>query len=86
MQHRIVFREITREDIDMHCRFMPEDHEFEIHLNALANDVEWLAGVTEVSREGSNVIVVTTDATLDILKERLTPLLQSHWAYLRIEF
>ena len=31
MQHRIVFREITREDIDMHCRFMPEDHEFEGH-------------------------------------------------------
>lgn len=85
MQHRVVFREITREDLDRHCPFMPEEQEFEMHLNALAQDAEWLEGVTEVRSDGSHAIVVTTDATLDLLKERLVPLLQDHWAYLRIE-
>lgn len=64
---------------------MPEEHEFEMHLNALANDSELLEGVNGVRREGSHVIVITTDATLDVLKERLIPLLQNHWAYLRID-
>ena len=85
MEHRLEFREINGEDLDSHCRFMPEEHEFEMHLNALANDAEWLEGVTEVRRDGSHAIIVTTDATIDMLKERLVPLLQNHWAYLRIK-
>jgi len=84
MQHRIVFREITENDLNRDCPFMPEENEFEMHLGALANDAEWLEGVTVVHRDGSHAIVVTTDATLDVLKERLIPLLQNHWAYLRI--
>lgn len=85
MKHRILFREITPEDLDRYCHFMSEEHEFEMHLGALANEVAWLEGVTEVIRDGSYAIVVTTEATLDVLKERLVPLLQSHWAYLRIK-
>lgn len=85
MQHRVVFREITLEDIDRHCRFMPEEHEFEMHLGALAHDAARLEGVTEVSRDGSHAIFVTTDATLEVLKEKLVPLLQNHWPYLRLE-
>ncbi|WP_144409234.1 hypothetical protein [Pseudoxanthomonas suwonensis] len=85
MQHRVVFREITNDDFDHHCHFMPEEHEFEMHLNALAHDAEWLEGVTEVRRDGSHAIIVKTDATLGLLKERLVPLLQNHWAHLRIE-
>lgn len=85
MEHRVEFREITPTDLDRHCRFMPEEHEFEMHLNALANDAEWLEDVTGVRRDGSHAIVITTEATLETLKQRLIPILQNHWAYLRIE-
>lgn len=84
MHHRVVFREITCDDLDRHCRFMPEEHEFEMHLRALAQDAAWLEGVAEVHREGSHAIVVATDAPLEVMKERFIPILQSHWAHLRL--
>ena len=85
MKHRILFREITREDLDRHCHFMPEDHEFEMHLDALANEALWIEGVSAVDRDGSHAIVVTTEATEDFLKQQFIPLLQRHWEYLRIK-
>lgn len=84
MHHRVVFREITREDLDRNCHFMPEEHEFEMHLVALAQDAERLEGVIEVHRDGSHAIVVETDAPLEAMKERFVPLLQHHWAKLRL--
>ena len=83
MQYRVVFREITPNDLDRNCLFMPEDHEFDMHLMAIAQEASWLEGVTEVHRDGSHAIVVTTDAELDVIKERFVPLLQNHWAHLR---
>lgn len=85
MEHRFTFREISPADLDRHCYFMPEEHEFEMHLNALADDAEWLEDVTGVRHDGSHAIVITTEASLETLKERLIPLLQNHWPYLRIE-
>lgn len=85
MEHRVVFREIKPGDLDRHCHFMPEEQEFELHLSALAHDTEWLEDVTGVRRDGSHAIVITTEAPLETLKERLIPLLQDHWAYFRIE-
>ena len=85
MEHRIVFREITARDIDRHCHFLPEEGEFERHLYALTQEARYLDGVTDVRSDGSHAIVVTTDETLDELKQKIIPLLQRHWAYLRIE-
>lgn len=85
MRHRIGFREITPKDLDRHCHFMPEDHEFEMHLGALANEALWIEGVSTVDRDGSHAIMFTTEATEEVLKQRLIPLLQRHWAFLRIE-
>lgn len=85
MQHRIVFQEITRQDINTSCRYMPPKDEFAIFFSAFANDVERLQGVTEVIRDGTHAIVVKTDATLDVLKEWLVPLLRHYWERLRIE-
>lgn len=85
MKYIFVFREITNDDLDTYCRFMPEEHEFEAHINALAHDIEWLEGVTEVRRDGSHTISIETDTGHDLLKRQLVPLLQNNWAYLRIE-
>ena len=84
MRHRIAFREITPEDLDRHCPFMPEPHEFDMHLAALAHEALWVEGVSSVERDGSHAIVVDTDSSEDVLKQRLVPLLQHHWASLRI--
>lgn len=85
MLYHFVFREITSDDLDNHCHFMPEEHEFEMHMEALAHDIEWLEGVTVVRRDGSHGISVEADTARDLLKKQLVPLLQNHWAYLRIE-
>ena len=84
MQYRFLFREITQADLDKHCPFMPDEHEFEMHLIALSQEALWLQGVTEAHRDGSHAVVVTTDETLEEIKDRFIPLLQNHWAHLRI--
>lgn len=85
MKHRIIFREISHQDLDKQCIFMPEEHDFEIHLEALVNDIKQLECVTDAHRDGSHAIMVVTSSTLDALKKNLIPFLQHHWAYLRIE-
>lgn len=85
MEHRVKFRKLTLKDLGRDCRFVPDEDEFEMHSNALVNDVEMLEGVTGLRSDGPHAIVITTDDTLDVLKQRLSPLLQNHWAYLRIE-
>ncbi len=84
MLYRVVFREITQEDLDRNCPFVPEAHVFEMYLEAVVHDASCLDGVTEVYRDGSHAIVLTTDAALDVIKERFTPILQDHWAHLRM--
>lgn len=83
MQYRIVFRAITEKDLSKDCLFMPHPQDFEMHLTSLAQDAQWLGGVTEVHLDDSHSIVVTTDATLAEMKERFIPILQNHWGHLR---
>ncbi len=84
MKYRISFRELNESNINNQCPFLPEADEFGMYLQAITQDINGLAGVTDVSaHEVNNLIVTTRDVDLQTLKAELKPLFQQYFQYLR---
>ncbi len=86
MKYRILFRELNESETGgRECPFLPEAGEFEMYLKAIAQDINGLAGITEVAEHAVNNLIVTTrDVDLQSLKAELNPFLSQYIQYLRI--
>ncbi len=85
MNYRLIFRKITSQDIDASCPFLPSDEEYDVHFDAIFEDIETINGVTSVSllADGS-VRVATVDMAMETLKKQLEPFLSQHFPFLRL--
>jgi hypothetical protein len=83
MRYRIEFKQITGQELDNHCPFVPDDREYGSGFLSIMNDATWINGVSGVIRDGANAIVVTSDSSLEELKADFVPTLQRNWARLR---
>ena len=85
MDFRLFLREIDLSDIGRDCRYLPDEGEFEMHYQAIADDIATIAGVTSATTsEGNQIHIHTVDADLETLKIELKPFLLHHFQYLRI--
>ncbi len=85
MNYRVSFREILLSDINLQCPFMPEPEEYEIHFQAIAQDLASLEGVINISSEADRILFITTNSlSLKALKAGLKPILQNHYQYIRM--
>ena len=83
MRYRIEFKQIDVQDLDRHCPSVPDDREYESGFLTVMSDATWIDGVTDVARDGSSAIIVTSSLALDDLKTEFVPTLQRNWARLR---
>jgi hypothetical protein len=85
MKYEISFRDLNELDINGDCRVIPDFDEFEVHVQAITEDINGLVGIIDVATHGKYCLIVTTqDIDLPTLKLKLKPLLQQHFVYLRI--
>ena len=85
MKYLAAFREIVESDMGRDCDSMPTPDEFEMHFHAIAQDIEILNGVADVTHQGDRALMITTDGLdLKTLKDSLKPILQYHFDYVRI--
>lgn len=84
MQHRFTFRRTTQADVNWASDAAPDDEQFEFRMEAMASDAQWIEGVTESRRVGQFEIMISSHEELEVVKEKLVPLLRHYWDYLRI--
>lgn len=80
------FRQIEQSDVDRDCRFLPESHEYEMHLQAIIEDIGALNGVTSVKVDENDIFVNAEHHDMQSFKSVLKPLLQCHYCFLRLNF
>lgn len=82
---RLFFKPIDISDIGPECPFFPEEGEFERHLQAVAEDVASIEGVTSVTNsEHRQIDITATSIKLENLRAALKPILQHHFQFLRV--
>ncbi len=84
MEHRFAFRRTTQADLHWNSKGAPDDEQFEIRMEAMASDAQWIEGVIHSQRVSQFEIMITSQEDFDVVKKKLVPLLQLYWDDLRI--
>ena len=80
MKYQISFRKITESDLSVNRPFMPEDEDYEIYLSALIEDIQNLDCVTDLTKNGNNVVIsVENDSGFESLHLAVKKLLNDQF-------
>ena len=88
MRYRIVFRKFTLKNISPECRFLPNDEDCEIRLNALIENISSIEGVLDVKSDDGIILVDTDEMTKEVLQEQMKPFWSGvicYWRFVSIE-
>ncbi|EIC2574690.1 TPA: hypothetical protein ACX3EK_002627 [Vibrio parahaemolyticus] len=84
MKYRLGLKEITEDDVNAQCPFMPEPEDYQMYVAAFADDFNQLDIVESAVVENNSVIIKLAEgADIEQLRQVSISIHQNYWDYLR---